>query len=405
MAAYDIKDELELRKLNVEDIDQYNELLRYVFQVTQSDITSSGYEDEAEIIKEKRPILSKADVYGWFKDEDLVSQLAIYPCTINVHGVMMPMGGVTGVGTYPEYAGMGLVSGLIKKALETMRETGQYISYLYPYSIPLYRNKGWEIISDVMEYTIKDTQLPSTVEVLGHVERLNVDDPDVLTLYNDFVVKTHGAMLRDTLAWEEYWRWEDEAERIAAVYYDEQGEARGLCFYWLNNEVFYIKEMIYLNEDARRGLWNFISAHFSMIESVKGKNYSGEAIAFGFDDSDIVETIQPYYMARIVDVDKFLESYPFTNRKGYLSLDIKDNAAPWNNGIHTIRFDDSKVEITNDISDHLVSMDIRTLTTLLMGYRSVSQLVRAGRIIGTKDSLKLLNSYAINEQAYFSDYF
>ncbi|MDE8091386.1 GNAT family N-acetyltransferase, partial [Erysipelothrix rhusiopathiae] len=38
------------------------------------------------------------------------------------------MGGITGVGTYPEYANMGLVRELIQKALESMRENKQYIS-------------------------------------------------------------------------------------------------------------------------------------------------------------------------------------------------------------------------------------------------------------------------------------
>ncbi|MDE8242023.1 hypothetical protein PT148_09180, partial [Erysipelothrix rhusiopathiae] len=42
-------------------------------------------------------------------------------------------------------------------------------------------------------------------------------------------------------------------------------------------------------QDARKGIWNFIAAHFSMIESVSGKNYSGEPIAFYLEDSDIVD--------------------------------------------------------------------------------------------------------------------
>ena len=37
------------------------------------------------------------------------------------------MGGVTGVGTYPEYAGHGLMKDLIKLALETMRADQQWI--------------------------------------------------------------------------------------------------------------------------------------------------------------------------------------------------------------------------------------------------------------------------------------
>lgn len=63
---------------------------------------------------------------------------------------------------------MGLMHALVRRVLEEMRENRQTISFLYPYSIPFYRKMGWEIISDKMSYTIKDTQLPKFVDVPGH---------------------------------------------------------------------------------------------------------------------------------------------------------------------------------------------------------------------------------------------
>src|SRR5699024_9912492 len=109
-------------------------------------------------------------VFGWFNGDQLVSQIAVYPCEVNIHGTLYKMGGVTGVGTYPEYAGHGLMKDLIKLALETMRADQQWISYLYPYNVPYYRRKGWEMMSDKLTFKIRDTQLPKTVEVPGIVE-------------------------------------------------------------------------------------------------------------------------------------------------------------------------------------------------------------------------------------------
>lgn len=77
------------------------------------------------------------------------------------------MGGLTGVGTYPEYSNMGLMHKLLEQALKNMKEHGQDICYLYPYSIPYYRRKGWEIISDKISYEIKDYQLPKNHQVPG----------------------------------------------------------------------------------------------------------------------------------------------------------------------------------------------------------------------------------------------
>ena len=59
----------------------------------------------------------------------------------------------------------------------------------------------------------------------------------------------------------------------------------------------HIKELIYLNREAQLGLWEYIHAHDSMIDEVRGNNYYSEPIAFELDDSDIKETIRPYAMA------------------------------------------------------------------------------------------------------------
>ena len=66
-----------------------------------------------------------------------------------------------------------------------------------------------------------------------------------------------------------------------------------------------------MNSEARHGIWNYISAHKSMLNTVVGFNYSGEPMAFLFEDSEMVENIEPYIMARIVDAEEFFLEYPF----------------------------------------------------------------------------------------------
>ncbi len=82
-------------------MDQFNELLSYVFQVTEADIEQSGFESKRVFIRSKRPILELSEVFGWFHEEKLISQIAIYPCEVNIHGTPYKMGGVTGVELIP----------------------------------------------------------------------------------------------------------------------------------------------------------------------------------------------------------------------------------------------------------------------------------------------------------------
>ncbi|MFD1392958.1 enhanced intracellular survival protein Eis [Lacticaseibacillus jixianensis] len=404
--ADDIRDSLEIRPVTPANLEQFNDLLAYVFQVTAKEMEESGYED-GELERAKRPVLEKSDVIGWWQGAELISQLAIYPCRVNIHGRLYDMAGLTGVGTYPEYAGHGLMHDLVKIGLSHMRAHKQWISYLFPYSIPFYRKKGWEIMSDHLTFDVKDTQLPKVDNSLpGHVERLEIDDPDVIEIYNRFALHNHGAMIRNQLNWDEYWRWEDEDERIAGVYYDDDDIPQGYVLYWIADEVFHIKEMVYNTQEARIGLWNFIAAHFSMVEHVKGDIYKNEPLHFLLDDGDIAQTIHPYFMARIVDVAEFLKAYPFEQPDQPVHFVVTDPLADWNNGVFGLWWDEKgRLHVTDRPVGDAVTLDIQTLTTMLMSYRRPSYLAKIERLRATPAAVKLLERIIPNDEPYFSDYF
>lgn len=402
-----IRERLTLKPFGLEYIDQFNELLRYVFQVTNSDIQQSGYED-GEIVKSKRPILKNADVIGWFNDDQLVSQLCIYPCQVNIHGKIFSMGGLTGVGTYPEYANLGLMNDLIKSGLQIMKNKEQWISYLYPYSIPYYRRKGWEIMSDHLTFTIKDSQIPKNISVKGFAERLPVTDPDVISVYDKFARSNHGALIRGNQEWEEYWRWENEDERTAAVYYDKEDVPQGYILYWIEEDIFHIKDIIYLNQEARVGLWNFVYAHYSMVDEVQGNIYKNDPLHFLLDDGQIKETIEPYYMARIVDVTEFLNNFPFKDSDIFTPFHfvVSDSIAEWNQGVFgLVKNEKGKLTHTNEAVGNPVYLDIQTLTTMLMSYRSPSYLHKIERLRADENTLEILEQIIPDNQPYFSDYF
>ena len=295
---------------------------------------------------------------------------------------------------------------LIIVALDNMRKNKQWISYLYPYSIPYYRRKGWEIMSDKLSFKIRDTQLPKQIPVSGMVERLPVDNPDVFSVYDKFAQQNHGALVRSDFHWEEYWRFENEDERTAAVYYDSNHEPRGVLFYWVAEEIFHVKEMFYLDQEARNGLWNFISAHFSMIYWVHGDIYKNEPLAFLIEDSQIKEQIEPYFMARIVDVKEFLQRFPFVGTADAFHFIIEDPVAPWNNGVFALTWDEQgKVRVLNEPIGNPVRLNIQTLTCLMMNYRRASYLARIERLETDEETLKSLERIIPNMEAYFSDYF
>ena len=184
----------QIRDLTTDDLDQYNALLRYAFQVTEKQLMETGWRDD-EIMQSKFPILERADVLGCYDGDELVSQIAVYPLQMNVHDEIYPIGYVTSVNTYPEYSGRGLIRTLMHRSLTRMREKGQSVALLYPYSIPMYRRFGWEIISNKISYKIKDNQIyPSRKRATtGYVRRVDWNNSDFMNLHTQFALRTHGA--------------------------------------------------------------------------------------------------------------------------------------------------------------------------------------------------------------------
>lgn len=398
--------QLKMKEVGIQYSEQFNDLLRYVFQVTNHDLQIVGWENR-EIAQAKLPVLREANVLGWFDGEKLISQLAVYPFQVNIFGQIYEMGGLTGVGTYPEYANLGLMNKLMLQALTDMRMRKQSISYLYPYSVPYYRRKGWEIICDKISFEVKDTQLPKQQSIPGNVKRLTIEHEDVRKVYHQFALQTHGAMLRNKLAWEEYLRWELD-DMTVAVYYDSHDHPTGYLLYWIAEEVFYIKEMVFINQEARIGLWNFISAHFSMVTKVKGHIYTSEPLAFLLEDSEIKETIAPYYMARIVDIQLFLDQYPFQppEQRYQFTFKLHDPMLEWNQGVFTLTVDQcGKGQLSKGGLNYEAEFDIQTLTTMLMGYKRASYLTQINRFQASETTIAMLEKLIIRQQPYFSDYF
>lgn len=398
------KSTITMRHLSVKDVEQYNNLLRYAFQVTEEELMEVGWEND-DIRQSKFGVLERASVLGCFDGKNLVSQFAVYPLNMNIYNAVYPIGFITSVATYPEYSGQGLMRKLMHESLVEMKENKQSLALLYPYSIPLYRHRGFEIVSNKMTYAVPDRQIPKNIEVDGYVRRVSQDSKELRELHTEFARQTHGCLFRNHLAWEEYWRW-DVDDTLVAIYYDSSDEPLGYMVYLIKEDIMHIKEMIYLNEEGRQGLWQYIHAHDSMIDEVRGNNYFSEPIAFDLYDSDIKETIRPYVMGRIIDVEMFLSDYRFNHAAEgkALTLHVEDPFLAWNNRTFHFTIHHYKAVMTDTPSSNEFVLSIGTLTTLLLGYKSADRLYKTGRIQATAQTIRLLDQILRHEKPYISDY-
>ena len=74
--------EFRMRELDQGDLEQFNALLQYAFQVTSYELFQTGWKQE-EIKYAKRPILDEAYVLGWFYQDKLASMIVVYSMKVN----------------------------------------------------------------------------------------------------------------------------------------------------------------------------------------------------------------------------------------------------------------------------------------------------------------------------------
>ena len=166
--------------------------------------------------------------------------------------------------------------------------------------------------------------------------------------------------------------------------------------------------MIFNNEDARTGLWNFVSAHFSMIDRVEGDTYTDEPLAFLLEDASIKEVISPYFMGRIVDFEAFVEEYPF--RPSVLDREWKftlmDPVMECNQGSFLLTISrDGHGEAKRIMEPCRDRISIQTMTTMLMGYKRPEYLAKIGRIQASEWTIDMLEDAIEQQTPYISDYF
>ena len=284
-----------------------------------------------------------------------------------------------------------------------MREEGHILSYLGPFDIGFYRRYGYELISNSKRTTVLATDLFYYEDVCGTVIRKHGLDAleAVNQVYAAWCRKYNGMLART----EKWWRDSVNGEDFVAVYYNEAGLPKGYVFYCFKGEVMKVGEYAYLDEASRRGLWNFISNHDSMIEKVEIMSVDHESMSFLFNNPAAKIEIIPHFMGRVVLVKDFLDKYIAGAVRAELNLvlTVHDDRAQWNTGVYQVS--DTGVKFDASATPEGLEMDINTFTALFLGCQRPEFLYESGRISGDRDQLAMLKQVLTTKQCAFIDNF
>ncbi len=333
--------------------------------------------------------IEQSTTLGAYDGNKVVGQLFILPLNMTVHGENYKMGGIGFVATYPEYRQQGIIKKLMLEALKEMRQNGQAISVLAPFSVSFYRYFGWELFFEKLHYSIPHFLFPNLGKQVDIMKRMSFEWPDedlfqyIHDFHNTQALLNNGSMLRDGAWWK---RIERRAPDSHFAAYFQEDKIAGYIRYTMQEGTFMIHDFIAKDMLAEQAIWRFITSHASSVYTIEGITANDHHFGFQFQEPQFKREVKMDVMVRIVDAFAFMQRYPWEDIQEPLYVSLEDAFCPWNECVYKIN-KDGKVSIieANSLSDkHMLALPINLFSAMMVGYLSVQEAL----IYAKKDAIK-----------------
>jgi predicted acetyltransferase len=331
-----------------------------------------------------------------FADGKLATTMGTFPFTVRLNGAPVHMGGVTAVGTLPQYRRNGLLRRVMSQGLETMRDRGQPLAILWASMGAIYQRFGYGLAASQVSYTFdpRFVQFQRPCQASGGIQMLDRDDafPIIKQLYIQAATPRNLHIHRALPLWEEGALRPKNKEKVyIAIYNSGDGEPRGYTIYRTAEgphegpgpgQVMKVADFVALDMDAYAALWEYIRGH-DLVGKVEMSNCVGE------DDPAPDLLLEPRMLnrrtsdaiwMRVVDVEQALPQRPYGDR-GELVISLPlDDMCPWNAGSYLLETDGRTTEVQRTERAADVTLTPNALASLISGHRSATRLERAGLI-------------------------
>lgn len=346
---------MNIRKLTKDDYNQFSEVSAsaYIYNIEETEFVES------------------VDNFGAFINdgETLISQLECgarenYYCNTTVK-----CAAIGGVASKPEYRRMGGVRALFNNVFRYAYDNGVAISILYPFSISYYRLFGYETV-------LRCINAECSFKAFEKIER-----------YNDVTLATeeNKEKLIDT--------YKKLAPEYNLMFARPNGE--GFCFtpykdccytYFLNDEAHSgyvtltldrasrkvnVKEFLFADKCALLRLLGFIRVFDGNYDFVSFSKLPVSSPVFEVieDENRLVKRSYVYDgQARILNMEKILESTVYPKEKGSFSVKITDEIIPENNGIFTVDYENGNGTVKKNVTSSFdLSLDMPAASRLILG--------------------------------------
>ncbi len=294
---------------------------------------------------------------------------------------VFPMGGIAGVACLPASRGRGYAGIVLRHALEKMRDNGEFVSTLFPFSWEFYQRLGWAWVGRRNDYVVKTGILKADKETENVRAAVQADRPAVKACYVAWAGRYRGLVERDDKIWNRILD-DSDKEFTYTFLYEREGTVEGyLTFKGWKREETWLREFVALTSRSQRALLGLLRRHEMQVENFGWRSPEDDGLWHQIYHWDLKTQVRPVTMARIVDVPAVLMAWkPNASFSGKVTLQVHDETASWNNGTWQADFSEGSVEVKAVIASPDITLDIQALTQAFYGTPDTRSLRSGGRL-------------------------
>ena len=373
----------EIRRLENDDLIQFYKLHTIVYNLRRD------YSKEDS--EKPDPLAHPANwACGAFEGKKLLAGLYEIDFLMRFDGNSVKMAGIGGVGTLPEARNGGLVRRIFEKIQPESYEKGVVFSCLTPFSHEFYRKFGYELSIPRNNISIAAGNFADIKNKGKFVQIFPGDDTSLLSeIHSSYIANINHGIHRDYWPENRSWKIFTRANPYTTGTYiylwkDETGKARSYIKY---EDVFEdgdhnmtVKELAFTDKKGLYGILGLAAGLSSQFENLKW------AMPVFIDPADFTEDAwniemhtDPRDMSRVVNVKTALELMRRPYCEGRYIIETEDENISANSGKFLVEFSPDETKVTRTTQEADLKCDIRTLTQLVTGYKSLENAMHSRR--------------------------
>ncbi|MGI5959235.1 MAG: GNAT family N-acetyltransferase [Massiliimalia sp.] len=350
---------------------------------------------------------------GYFNDQDVMTACMVLPkFQIRYEDHWIPMTGVGGVASLPEYRFGGAIRQIFQTAFEKMRSDGTVFSALYPFSHKYYRKFGYETCQTTIEYEIP-TEALSNFRYSGKVSMFQPEDSiqGFQSVFSAHFSRYHMAIQREDRHWKKILGENPYKERVYSYLLGEEQDPHAYVIIAAQDSDSYgkiaqVREMAFTSPKGFSDILGFLYRLSAQYKKIRVSLPDDIPLPAVIEESyDLHTNFGNQQMTRVIDVKKALELKPHFPGAAY-TVQVQDDMIPENNGMFKVHCSQQTVvaeKIDSAVSADL-TVDVGTFTQLLIGYLSLDEaLFKKG--IQVHKNYEVLSKIFTKRNVFLTDFF